>query len=153
MGSHTFKGTAKQIYCEEHDQPGEYTGNPGKYARNLSEYAGSITMHMNKTWKPLSRGSCGTAWLTETKLLAMQMCDRKTMASHSFKTIQHILARLQRKMLDTIPDTIKFLDSSQSGFHELRCTCDTVYRDLHSQGNGANVRHMPTFSPDNKNKF
>ena len=49
MRRHTFKGTATQIYPEEHDQPGEYAGNLGKYARNLGDYAGSIAMHMNKT--------------------------------------------------------------------------------------------------------
>ena len=32
------------------------------------------------------------------------------------KTIQQILAALQRKMLDINPDAVKFLDSSQSAF-------------------------------------
>ena len=69
------------------------------------------------------------------------------------KTIQHILAVLQRKMLDINSDTIKFLDSSLSVFHELRRTCDNVYHDPKTQGIGATVGHMPTFSPDNSNSF
>ena len=37
LGSHTFKGTATQIhvYCEEHDQPGEYAVNVSEYAIDM----------------------------------------------------------------------------------------------------------------------
>ena len=67
------------------------------------------------------------------------------------KTIQHILAGIQRKMLDINPDAVKFVNPSQCVFHELRQVCDTVYHDLHSQGIGATVRHTATFSPEEEN--
>ena len=54
-------------------------------------------------------------------------------------------------MLDINPDAVKFLDSSQCVFRDLRRTCDTVYRDLHSQGIGATVRHTATFFPEEEN--
>ena len=69
------------------------------------------------------------------------------------KTIQHIPVGLQRMTFDTNPDAIKFLDSSQSVFRELQCTCNTVYHDLHSQGTGATVCHTSTFSPDDEHKL
>ena len=58
---------------------------------------------------------------------------RKKGQPYPSKTVQNITAGLQTKMLDTNPDSIKFLDTSQSVFRELRHTFDTVYRDLHSQ--------------------
>ena len=69
------------------------------------------------------------------------------------KTIQHtcILAGIQRKMLDINPDAVKFVNSSQCVFREIQRTCDTVYRDLHSQGIGATMHHMATFSPEEEN--
>ena len=67
------------------------------------------------------------------------------------KSIQRILAGLQRKMLTINPDAVKFLDSSQCVFHELRQACDTIYLDLHLQRIGATLCHTPTFSSEKEN--
>ena len=72
---------------------------------------------------------------------------------YPLKIIKYILATLQWKMLDTNLNAVKFLDSSQSAFRELRRTCDTVYRDLHTQGIGATIHHTPTFSTEDENKL
>ena len=54
-------------------------------------------------------------------------------------------------MLDENPKAVKFLDSSQSCFRDFRRTCDTVYRDLHSQGIGATMRRTAPFTADEEN--
>ena len=71
---------------------------------------------------------------------------------YTLKALQHNLAGLQRKMLDINPDAVKFLNSSERVFHELQRMCGTtVYCDLHSQVIEATMRHMATFSPEDKN--
>lgn len=48
------------------------------------------------------------------------------------------------------PGAPKFLDREKYCFRKLMYTCNPVYRDLHSQGIGTDVRHTPTFSSDNE---
>ena len=64
------------------------------------------------------------------------------------KTIHQILAALQRKMLDEHPDFPKFLDGKHSGYRDFIRTCDSVYRELHSQGIGTDVQYTPFMSND-----
>ena len=69
------------------------------------------------------------------------------------KTVHQILAGLQRHMLETTPTAPKFLDRSNPPFYDLHHACDTIYRDLHSQGIGAAVKHTSTFTPENEEKL
>ena len=48
-------------------------------------------------------------------------------------------------MLENNPDAMKFLDSKETAFRDLHHTCDVVYRDLHGQGIGTDVRHARVF--------
>lgn len=66
------------------------------------------------------------------------------------KIIYQILAGLKQMMIDKSPGAPKFLDREKYCFRKLVYTCNSVYRDLHSQGIGADVRHTPTFSSDNE---
>ena len=56
-------------------------------------------------------------------------------------------------MLETTPTAPKFLDQSNATFTNLHRACDTVYRDLHSQGIGAAVKHTSTFSLEEEEKL
>ncbi len=69
------------------------------------------------------------------------------------RSVHQILAGLQRKMLEKQPDAPKLLDSKEPAFSVLHRTCDTVYRNLHSQGIGTAVRHTPTFTPEEESKL
>ena len=69
------------------------------------------------------------------------------------RTIQQILAGLQRRMLEGHPEVLKFMDSQQACFCDLHHTCDTMYRDLHSQGIGTEVRHAHAFLPEDESKL
>lgn len=62
------------------------------------------------------------------------------------RTIHQLLAALQRKMLEDNPDAPKFLDRHDVRFRMLLRTCDSVYRGLHSEGVGAQVKHAAIFS-------
>lgn len=64
------------------------------------------------------------------------------------KSIHQILAGLQRCMLDKTPDGPRFLDRNNAVFRQLHRTCDSIYRDLHRQGIGANVSHAVPFSAE-----
>ena len=46
------------------------------------------------------------------------------------------------------PAAPKFLDKDEPCFHELRRTCDTVYRDLRAKGLGTEVRQAPVITPE-----
>ena len=69
------------------------------------------------------------------------------------RSIQLILAALQRKMLETSPDAPWFLDQSVTMFREIHRTCNTVYRGLHKAGVGAVVRHTAVFTVEEENKL
>ena len=56
-------------------------------------------------------------------------------------------------MLEISPTSPKFLDRSNPVFRDLHRACDTVYRDLHSQGIGATVKRTATFSPEEEEKL
>ena len=66
------------------------------------------------------------------------------------KIIYQILAGLKQMMIDKSPGAPKFLDRDEYCFRKLMYTCNSVYRDLHSQGIGTDVCHTPTFSSDNE---
>ena len=61
------------------------------------------------------------------------------------RSIHQLLAGLQRYILDKNPNFITLLDKQQTCFRDICGTCDTVYRDLRSQG--AEVRHAPIITP------
>ena len=67
--------------------------------------------------------------------------------------IHQLLAGLQQYILDKNPNFPKLLDKQQTCFRDIRGTCDTVYRDLRSQGIGAKVRHAPIITPDEEEKL
>ena len=62
------------------------------------------------------------------------------------RTINQILAGLQRHILEVSPNTPKLLDKSISIYRDLHRTCDAVYRQLHSDGIGMNVQHSEPFT-------
>ena len=64
------------------------------------------------------------------------------------RSLHQILAGLQRYMIEKSPNTPKFLDHNNSVYNQLHKTCDSVYRDLHSQGVGCYVNHAVPFSAD-----
>jgi len=49
-------------------------------------------------------------------------------------------------MLEKQPNGPKFLDCTQTAFRELHRTCDSVYRGLHQEGVGTEIRHTLTFT-------
>jgi hypothetical protein len=67
------------------------------------------------------------------------------------KTIHHILAALQIIAVGKQPTTPKFMDRNEPVFTELRRTCDSVYRQLHSDGVGTDVRHTSVFTAEEEN--
>ena len=69
------------------------------------------------------------------------------------RTMHQILAGLQRHMLEISPNAAKFLDTNNTAFRELQGTCDTVYRQLHSQGVGTAVKHTVTFTAEEEEKL
>ena len=69
------------------------------------------------------------------------------------RTIQQILAGLQREMLQHNSNTPKFVDTEEMTFRELRDTCGAVYCDLQSQGRGKEVRYACTFFPEDESKL
>ena len=69
------------------------------------------------------------------------------------RSIHQLLAGLQRYILDNNPNFPKLLDKQQTCFRDIRGTCDTVYRDLRSQGIGAEVRHAPIITPNEEEKL
>ena len=69
------------------------------------------------------------------------------------KTIHQILAALQRTMLEKHPDAPRFMEKNNTAFRSLHRACDTVYRDLHSQGIGAVVRHTEIFTADEEERL
>lgn len=69
------------------------------------------------------------------------------------RSINQILAALQRHMRELRPDAPKFLDKNDWRFHSIRGTCETVYRQLHQQGVGANVKHTAIFTPEEEEKL
>ena len=56
-------------------------------------------------------------------------------------------------MLENNPDAMEFLDSKETNFCDLHHTCDVVYRDLHGQGIGTDVRHARVFSQEEESKL
>jgi hypothetical protein len=59
------------------------------------------------------------------------------------KTIHQLLAGVQRYLFEVDPHIPKLLDKKC-----VHCTCDVVYRNLHSQGYGGLIRHAQPFSLD-----
>ena len=53
-------------------------------------------------------------------------------------------------MLEDNPDAPKFMDRHDVRFRDLLHTCDSVYRELHSEGEGAHVKHTPFFSVEDE---
>ena len=55
--------------------------------------------------------------------------------------VHQLLTGLQRFMLSKKPDAPKFLDRKDPRFRDIHGTCETIYRQLHQQGVGMEVRH------------
>ena len=51
------------------------------------------------------------------------------------------------------PSAPKFLDKSETCFQEIHGTCNTVYKELHSQGIGVEVCHTPVIPPEEEDKL
>ena len=56
-------------------------------------------------------------------------------------------------MIDKSPSTPKFLDPKNTMYRDFHRSCDTVYRQLHSQGIGTSVSHAKIFSKDEEELF
>ena len=69
------------------------------------------------------------------------------------RTIHQLLSGLQRSMLDRYPTAPKFLDRQDPRFRDIRGTCDTVYRELHQQGVGTEVKHAAVISSDEEDQL
>ena len=78
---------------------------------------------------------------------------RKDGAPYPPKTIHQLLCGLQRYMLDHTPDAPKFMDQKDVHFRDIRGTCDTVFRKLHSEGVGADTRHTPIITADEQDRL
>ena len=72
---------------------------------------------------------------------------------YPLKTIHQILAGLQRYMLDKNPLASKFLDQKNPVFRDIHRACDSVYRKLHQQGVGTEVRHAPVITDAEEEKM
>ena len=57
------------------------------------------------------------------------------------RSVHQLLAGLQRFMLSKKPDAPKFLDRKDPRFRDIHGTCESIYRQLHQQGVGTEVRH------------
>ena len=69
------------------------------------------------------------------------------------RSIHLILGTLQWQMLEGKPDAPRFFDAKNYCFRELQRACDYVYKDLRSQGIGANVHHTPAFTREEEDKL
>jgi hypothetical protein len=69
------------------------------------------------------------------------------------KTIQNILAGLQRQMIELKPTAQKFLDRNNTVYRELHRSCDFIFRELRNDGVGALVCHARPFSVEEENKL
>ena len=69
------------------------------------------------------------------------------------QSIHLILAALQRKMLETTPDALKFFGHDNLCFLDLQRTCDYTYRQLRKEGIGVDVRHASTFTPTEEHQL
>ena len=69
------------------------------------------------------------------------------------RSIHLILAGIQRTVLEVTPDSPRFFDQSDNTFRELRRSCDTVYRELRSQGIGTEVNHTPIINMNEEQKL
>ena len=69
------------------------------------------------------------------------------------RSIHLILAGIQRTVLEVSPNLPKFFNQSDNTFRDLRRSCDTVYRELRSQGIGTEVNRTPIFNMDEEQKL
>ncbi len=56
------------------------------------------------------------------------------------------MSGLQQFELETRPDFPKLFDQANSTFRDLRRTCDSIFRELHSAGIGAHINHTRVFT-------
>ena len=106
---HIMKNTANQVNIHRTSR-----SIRRKFGWTRSKYSNKY--EQEGSWKPLSGGSYGKAWLAETELLTTQICDgsaERRWLAISFKNHPTYSGRTARNVLDTNPDAIKFLDSSQ----------------------------------------
>ena len=69
------------------------------------------------------------------------------------RTIHQILAGLQRYTLNRKADAPKFLDRQNSQFRDIHRACDSVYRELHSEGVGTSAHHAPLITNEEEDKL
>ena len=67
---------------------------------------------------------------------------KKDGTAYTPRSIHLILAVIQRTVLEVSPDSPRFFDESDNTFRELRLLCESVYRELRSQGIGTKVYDM-----------
>ena len=63
------------------------------------------------------------------------------------RTIHLILAAWQRKILEDKPNAPKFLDKGNLCYNDLNA-CDNMYRRLHVEGVGADIKHTAIFTSE-----
>ena len=69
------------------------------------------------------------------------------------QSIHQIFAGLQRFTLSEKPNAPRFLDRKDPRFRDIHGTCDTIYRKLHQQGIGAEVRHAAIITVEEEDKL
>ena len=72
---------------------------------------------------------------------------------YPLRSIHLILAGIQRYILETKPDAPKLFDQGNSTYRDLRRTCDSVFRQLRSDGIGADVNRTSVFTPEEEQKL
>ena len=95
----------------------------------------------------------------DPKLLNFWLCRfvtevrKKDGSPYPPRSIHLILAGLQRIVLEISPNAPKFFDQSDSTYRDLRRSCDTIYRELRSQGIGTEINRTPIFTMEEEEKL
>ena len=67
--------------------------------------------------------------------------------------IHLIMAGLRRTVLEVSPNAPKFFDQSDSTYHDLGRSCDTIYREFRSLGIGTEINRTPIFTMEEEEKL
>ena len=80
---------------------------------------------------PTKRSNVQTMSMTLSFLLSRFVTEVR---KQDGQPIYQVLSALQRKMVEQHPNARKFLNHKETIFSDIHRTCNSVYRELHSQG-------------------
>ena len=69
------------------------------------------------------------------------------------RSINLILAGLQRQMLENNPQAPRFMDKNNTIYRDLHRVRDSIYKQLHSAGVGVVVKHASIITPEEEDKL